>query len=114
MGGYFSKRQDMCQCPECGFVSRPFAASADARAIEIAPLDAFGWGRCRRCGASKLFTSVIEQCHRCGRLLEGRSTHALELADDREAVNRLFDDDRPDSAAGSARKHGLWRWLKLR
>ncbi len=87
---FASKRQDRCQCPHCGVVSRPFATMADALTLENAPLDAFGWGRCPRCQWSRQFTSVVEQCHRCGRLLKAGSSHALSLADNVAEVERIL------------------------
>lgn len=92
---FTSKREDRCQCPACGFVSRPFASDADARRIDLAPLDAFAWGKCPRCHASRQFTAVIEQCHRCGRLLEAKSRHSLELADNRSVVEALLRTQEP-------------------
>lgn len=109
---FTSKREDRCQCPACGFVSRPFASVADARKIEVTALDAFAWGACPRCHASRQFTSVLEQCHRCGRLLEGRSRHPLELADNRSGVEGLLrpsESPAPGSISAFFRKLRGWR-----
>ena len=59
------------QCSACGFIATPFRTRTEAKTISPVPLDAFGWGRCPRCRQSREFSHHVEQCFRCGQLLEG-------------------------------------------
>jgi hypothetical protein len=87
---FASKRQDLCQCPHCGNVSRPFPTREDALTIEPIPVDAWGFGQCKRCMRRFQFTSIVEQCHLCGRLVKAVSRHDLELEDNVALVERLL------------------------
>jgi hypothetical protein len=79
------------QCNVCGFTSWPFKSRAEALQIAIVPLDAFGFGYCIRCRASRESTHLVEQCFRCGKLLRGDGTrHKLKLKDNAIDVANLI------------------------
>lgn len=78
------------QCNVCGFTSWPFKSLSEALQIATVPLDAFGYGRCIRCRASREFSNLVEQCFRCGKLLRGDGTrHKLKLKDNAIEVANL-------------------------
>ena len=78
------------QCNACGFISWPFNSKSEALQIATVPLDAFGYGRCIRCRASREFINLVEQCFRCGKLLRGDGTrHKLEQKDNATEVANI-------------------------
>ena len=54
------------------------------------PLDAFGWGSCSRCGSSREFTYEVQQCFRCGQLMEGNpGRHKVPLVANKAEIIAL-------------------------
>ena len=87
----YTSKGDRGQCPSCGFVAWSFRTVSEARSIRGCPLDAFAWGRCPRCRKSREFTYRIEQCFRCGQLLEGDpGRHTLTLIANKGEVASLL------------------------
>ncbi|PQO35194.1 hypothetical protein [Blastopirellula marina] len=74
------------QCPGCRFVFEAFASPQEARRILPTRLDRYGYGKCDRCRKSTPFAAAIEQCMRCGQLLEESS--GATMPDNRELVKR--------------------------
>jgi len=85
------------QCPSCGFVAFPFLSTADAFAWERVPLDAFAWGQCGRCRKRSEFAAIVQQCSRCGRLMEGDgSFRSLLIPDNRPQIAMLLNALNPE------------------
>lgn len=79
------------QCTACGFISWPFNSRSEALQIATVPLDAFRYGRCIRCRASREFNNLVEQCFRCGKLLRGDGTrHKLKQKDNANEVANII------------------------
>jgi hypothetical protein len=87
----YTSRGDHGQCPSCGFVVQPFRTATEAKNRVQVLLDAFAWGRCPRCRRAREFTYQVEQCLRCGQLLEGDpSGFQLTLVDNCSEVASLL------------------------
>lgn len=87
----YTSQGDRGQCPSCGFVAQPFRTLEEAIRRTRVPLDAFAWGRCPRCRRAREFTYRVEQCFRCGQLLEACSDrHKLVLIDDNDEISSLL------------------------
>lgn len=76
------------QCPQCRFVFEAFASRSEAFRIMPTRIDGYNFGRCGRCRASVPFTGTVQQCLRCGQLLEAPSDR--NLPDNREIFDRCL------------------------
>jgi hypothetical protein len=89
---YSSKRQDLCQCPKCIYVDKPFETIEDACTILVDKnLNTYGEGRCPRCEVRITFGNVIEQCGYCGQIAKGIShPKGQGLIDNEEQIRTLL------------------------
>ncbi|MCE9606461.1 MAG: hypothetical protein K8U03_16320 [Planctomycetia bacterium] len=87
----YTSRGERGQCPACGAIAQPFSSSNAAHAIIVIPIDAFGWGTCYRCRASYEFNALIEQCSRCGQMLQAETKrHGNVLRDNSNRIRELL------------------------
>lgn len=82
-----------CRNTECSFGYIPFEDLSDALSIKEIQLDATAWGKCpRKCGKSQHFSNRIEQCYKCGQLIQaidGKFCH--ELSDNESEIAAILE-----------------------
>ena len=84
---YPSKRQDLCQCPKCLYVDKPFETIDEAYTILDAKPVFEGVGYCPRCDIRESFANKIEQCGYCGQILKLTGS---QLNDNEFEIRRLL------------------------
>lgn len=89
----YTSKGERGQCNACGFVAQPFQTKDQAKTILPVRLDAFAWGSCPRCRRSREFVHQVEQCFRCGQLMEANpGKHAVPLQMNKGKILELLKD----------------------
>ena len=82
-----------CRNADCHFGYMPFESARDSYRIVKAGVGNTGWGSCPRCNKSYTFTALVEQCQKCGQVIEAtNASFKVEMKDNRAAAYSLMEE----------------------
>jgi hypothetical protein len=82
-----------CRNTDCHFSYIPFESARDAYRIVAAKVGNTGWGSCPRCKKSRTFAAIVEQCQKCGQVIEAtNASFKVDMKDNRTAAYSLMEE----------------------